>query len=296
MKKICAGLVAPAGIVEKKLLDAGVERLRSLGFEAVYLENITEKDMITAGNRERRVNELRNIFSRPDISIVWCVKGGYGCIQLLEELDEIISQHPDKILLGMSDITALHLLWAKIHGSISLYGPMVATSYFKEGEPALFNSLINVLIDRDYDKNFSEFEFKLLKNQLRVPLLTGKIMGGCLSLINACIGTRAEINLNGNILFFEEVSEPLYRLDRMLMQLRFSGLLANCIGVMVGTLTDCLDPDEEICQMHYLFRDFEIPVVYGLQVGHAKDSLTLPLGLKVEIDLEKKTIKTKVDG
>ncbi len=282
-------LVAPSGPVDKDKFFRGVDRLRQLGFQVKYHEQICECSYITAGSAEKRASELKRFIQIPEAEILWCARGGYGSIDLIDLISKDLFCEK-KIIIGMSDATILHLFWDHFAISPTIYGPMPATSYFIEAEQQLENSLKTLLLEGDIESNFRNMSFKVL-DSFNTEMIEGSIIGGCLALCTSSIGTKIEIDLKDKIFFFEEINEPFYRLDLMINQLYYAGKFQNCKAVIVGSLVDCLEDDEELTDvLNYLFRKIKVPVLYDLPVGHINSSMFLPFGEQIRINLRERKI------
>ena len=285
-------LIAPSGPVDKDKFFQGVDKLRQLGFQVLYHEKICKNSYITAGSAEKRSSELKKFLQLPEAEILWCVRGGYGAIDLIDLIPANLyyKKNEKKILIGMSDATILHLFWDHYDISPTIYGPMPATSYFIEAEEQLEKSLKTLLLEGDIRSNFQNMSFKVLNNN-NTEIIQSSIIGGCLSLCTSSIGTEIEIDLQDKVFFFEEINEPFYRLDLMINQLYYAGKFQKCKAIIVGSLVDCLEDKEELTDvLSYLFRKIKLPILYDLPVGHINNSMFLPFGEQIKINLLEKKI------
>jgi len=223
------------------------------------------------------------ISADPSVDAIFAIRGGYGAAQLLDRIDYAMLRRNPKILLGYSDITVLHAAVLRKARLASWHGPLIS----ELGDPALFDE---------------EFLWKALSGDgegLSWPLAAssihragrgeGPLVGGCLSLLVGLVGTPYEPPLDGAILFWEEVHEEPYRIDRMLGHLRLSGRLKNLRGMVVGRLVDCAAKDAAndmplgaILDTHLAGTDF--PVTLDFPAGHCAGKTTLPLGRPVRLD------------
>ena len=280
-KPLCPGdtiaIAAPAGPIDPAALARGCEVLRSLGYAPVFLDSITDRDRYFAGSVARRLDELQGWFADPKVSAIVCARGGYGCNYLLPHLDfELIRRHP-KILVGLSDVTTL---LTAIHDRtclITFHGPMAAAHFARENGIDLASWRAAVGGEAGWSIPAGE------------PLVRGSaegaIYGGCLSLMVQSLGTPWEIRTSGSILFLEDVNEPAYRIDRMLMHLKLAGKLEGVQAIVLGwELVSGRDPIGTECVVQNVLGDLGIPVALGLSSGHVDPTATLPIGVRARLD------------
>ncbi len=285
------GIVAPAGPVENRdALDMGIATLERLGFRAQFDERIFQSLRYLAGPDEARAEELQRLFEDPGIHAILALRGGFGCSRLIPLLDEKRLRPHCKLFVGFSDLTTLHLLFRRRFGWVTIHGPMAASPALGNISPAEEKNLYSLLTDPDYQPTFS-FE----RLQTWVPgVAEGKLVGGCLSLIAASIGTPYEIRTEGKILFLEDTGEPPYRIDRMLTHLSLAGLLDSVAGVLLGEFLDC-NPDrgnytaEET--LHDRLGQLGVPVLANFPAGHGSENWALPLGLAVRLDADARRLE-----
>jgi muramoyltetrapeptide carboxypeptidase len=277
------GLAAPAGPVDERQLRRGAAELEMLGFAVSVPEGLFERRGFTAGSVERRLAELRRLFTDDTIAAVWCSRGGAGAGRLLWRLDEeVIRAHP-KPVVGYSDITYLHLLLGRL-GIASFHGPMVARE----------------LAEGNYDRGSlwsaltGDGPLYAAGDDDLVPLRSGRgegvLRGGCLSILAAAAGTpwALDTTAEDTILFLEDVDERPYRIDRMLLQLRESGALAGVRGIVFGDMKGCAPRIDEPYRLEDVLLEalegIEVPVALGLSSGHTSSpAVTLPLGARARL-------------
>jgi muramoyltetrapeptide carboxypeptidase len=285
-------LIAPASSFNREGFMAGCDRLRQMGYEPVYAQNIFERDIYFAGAVERRTHEFHEFWRREDIAALICARGGYGSNYLLEKLDYgMIAEHP-KILLGCSDITSLLTAIYDRTGLIGFHGPMVAKD----------------IADGTFDEASWESALQGASNWtvpasgvevLRAGKAAGRLYGGCLSMLVASLGTPFEIQTDDTILFIEDIAEKPYRIDRMLVQLRLAGKLEKVRGFVFGEMLDCAPPRGETYTLQEVIMrvlaPYNVPIVYGLKSGHVTDgNITLPIGVQAELEAEGVTANLKI--
>jgi muramoyltetrapeptide carboxypeptidase len=281
------GIVAPAGAVERAEFATGEARLRDLGFNLVYSEGIFQRDMYFAGSVERRVDELHEMFRAPEVKAIICARGGYGTNHLLRHLDlELISSRP-KILCGYSDVTTLTTVLLQQIGLVGFHGPMLAKDFAK---------LEGVHIESFLSTTSGTQPFSLSADdspQLEAIYsgqAEGQLCGGCLSLLVASLGTPYEIQTKGSILFVEDLGEWPYRIDRMLMHLKYAGKLSGVRGIIFGQMKECAPPagaDYTLQQViTKVLADLQIPIAFGLRSGHVSaGNITLPMGIRARLSV-----------
>ncbi|MFA4885724.1 MAG: LD-carboxypeptidase [Desulfotomaculaceae bacterium] len=283
------GIIAPASPCDNSdSIDRGKKTLEDLGFRIVLAPNALKRDRYLAGTDRERIADLHKMFLDPRIDGILCLRGGYGTIRILSKINYYIIRRCPKILVGYSDITALQLAIWKKSGLVTFSGPMLATDFGLE--PGDFT------INHFYQAVTSYHPLGLVpaapgvKTHVIYPgCASGRLIGGNLSLVTATLGTPYEIDTRGAILFLEEVGEEPYRVDRMLQQLFLAGKLHNAAGVIFGEFVGCEAADmsasftcgEVIAD---IFTRLKIPCFYGLGPGHGAHKVTLPLGVRAQMD------------
>ncbi|HLI03055.1 MAG TPA: LD-carboxypeptidase [Terracidiphilus sp.] len=282
------GIIAPASGFRRDDLEAGCAELRRLGYQPFYLPSIFERQLYFAGPAERRVHELHEMFSRPEVKAILCARGGYGCNYLLPQLDlELVRANP-KIFAGCSDVTTLLTYLCDAAGLVTFHAPMVAGDLARPGgfEQASWRAALSS--GEPYGREFSAEEVEPLAE----GTAEGVLYGGCLSLLCASLGTPYEIRTQGTILFLEDRAERPYRIDRMLMQLKMAGKFDGVRGIIFGEMIDCDEP----ATLGYTARqvamrilgELGVPMAFGLKSGHvSRGSITLPLGVPARLAVGK---------
>jgi muramoyltetrapeptide carboxypeptidase len=263
--------------VDTVKLDAGLAWLSAMGYRIVEAENLRRRNGFLAGTDQERAEGYRQLLSDPAIDAIFFARGGYGSARILDLLDAGQARAHPKIHLGASDLTNLFAYLYRAAGLVTFYGPMVAVEMAQEGldwEAVLAGELPKSHTFADGDV-ISEGEAE------------GVLVGGCLSLAAALAGTPEQIAAQDAIMFWEDTGEKIYRLDRLLTQLKRSGSLAGLRGMVIGSVLPCgEDSVEEIGD--YLRERFErapFPVACNLPAGHLSRPRTLPLGTRVRLDL-----------
>ncbi len=298
------GLIAPGWTITETNLKDSIEHLKLFGFEAVYTNRVLAKYGYLAGTDKERAADINEMFRNPEIDGIICVKGGYGCARMLDLLDyDAIRKNP-KVLMGFSDVTALVNAIYQQTGLISFHGPVGTTihrSYNAEMvrkvvmEPQSSLLIENAANDLERAATNSACE----RYTIVSGSATGELAGGNLSLISSMAGTNYEVDLEGKIVFIEEIGEEPYRIDRMLTQLIESGKLQKAAGIAFGICNDCDKNEKSQAPNSFTLREvveeriksLNIPAAYGLSFGHNINNMTVPVGLKARFNADNQTIE-----
>jgi muramoyltetrapeptide carboxypeptidase len=282
------GVVSPAGPVDAHELEQGLHRLEEEGFLLRLGANILSRDGYLAGRDETRLQDLHGMFVDPEIKAIFCARGGYGSMRLLDRLDYPMIRANPKPLVGYSDITAVLLAVLQRSGLVTFHGPVVRDVAGKDEQN--LKTLIFALTDN------GPLEIKLgADGVVRAGKSRGPLVGGNLSLICHLVGTRYLPSLRDAILFVEDKGEPAYRLDRMLTHLRLSGHLEGLAALLAGDFEGCLEHDALKQLLEDRTTGLNMPVAVGLPVGHGRRNLTLPIGVEAEIDTDSGTLRLLED-
>jgi muramoyltetrapeptide carboxypeptidase len=294
------GVIAPGGHIDDTGIERAIRNIETLGFKAKLSDNLRAKNGNYAGSVGQRISDLHAMFVDPEIKALWAVRGGSGCISLLSSIDYgLIRRHP-KVLLGYSDITALHLALHRHAGLVSFHGPVASSgaSEYSHG------NLLALLCEPEAPYTIP----MALENSRRAETdphyglrtvhggqASGPLMGGNLSLVAALCGTAYAADFRRSILFLEEVNEPPYKMDRMMEQLNLSVGFAKAAAVMIGICDNCgphdKDPSltlDETLDIH--LQPLAIPAVTGFSFGHIRNQFTIPMGIKATLDADRQTL------
>ncbi|MBI3534093.1 MAG: LD-carboxypeptidase [Deltaproteobacteria bacterium] len=279
------GIIAPSSVILKSDLTNGVKKLKSNGFISIKTHpDCFKKHLFFAS--DQRARAFYEFAKDESIQILWCARGGYGAIRLLQQLKDYTKRFgtpPKKLLIGYSDITALHEFVRKQwHWSI-LHAPMPGVKEFVKIKKSGFNELKQIIYGNLKNTWLNEFKLKILQ-QTSKQNITGALAGGNLSVLCSLVGTQFAIQTENKILFLEDINEPLYKIDRMMQQMALSGNLTNIKALVLGSFGEMTSQlaFREIFQS--LGKHFQFPVFYGLPVGHEKNNFPLPLGGQYNID------------
>ncbi len=286
------GILAPASSFNREAFLGGCERLRNMGYEPVYRQDIFDRDLYFAGTVERRAQEFEELWRQDDIAALICVRGGYGSNYLLESLNfEELARTP-KVLLGCSDITSLLTAISDRTGLVTFHGPMVAKDISAAGfDVESWNNALQGAAGWVVRSDGVEV--------LKPGRTRGRLYGGCLSMLVASLGTPYEIQTDGAILFIEDIGEKAFRIDRMLMHLHLAGKLKDVRGFVFGEMLDCAPPPGETYTLQQIITrvlsGYNLPIVFGLKSGHVSGgNITLPLGVEAELIAHETGVELKI--
>ena len=282
-------IIAPASNLKSAYLQRGVAELERLGFHVKYAPDILDKARYTAGSDARRARELHAAFADPEVKAVWAARGGYGAMRLFKLLDdELLRRHP-KIFIGYSDMTALHLRFYQRFGWVTFHGPMAAKDLAGGVEHYDQRTLLGALTQARPLGEIQSAQTEWLHSGAPV---SGRLLGGCLSLLAALQGTPDELDTRGAILFLEDTGVKPYALDRMIQQLKLAGKFDEVRGIVFGEMLDCVQHPEQGYTIQEvlteLTAELQVPVLFGLPSGHSpRGNLTLPLGVQATLDAKR---------
>jgi muramoyltetrapeptide carboxypeptidase len=294
------GLIGPANATFKSMdLEIATETVRALGFTVRHGRHLLDRYGYLSGRDRDRAADINAFFADRGVHGIFAIRGGWGSARLLPHLDyDAIRQNP-KVLLGFSDITALLLAIHARTGLVTFHGP----TGLSEWTAFDVESMKRVLMAGEAVtfQNVREVEDTLVPMENRIRTIVagtarGRLAGGNLTVLTALMGTPFLPDWQGRILFFEDVREQIYRVDRMLTQLALGGMLGRLAGVVVGHCTDCLPGEgygsltlEEVLDDH--IEPLKVPAFEGAMIGHIDRQFTLPIGVNAEIDAGAGTIR-----
>ncbi|WP_020502021.1 S66 peptidase family protein [Sciscionella marina] len=275
------GLVAPSGPLPPGQLAEGVAHLRSWGLEVVLGAHLNTRHAelgYLAGTDAERARDLHELWTRPDIRAVCCARGGYGGQRMATALDlTALRAAGNRLLIGSSDATLLHEHLAARFGFASLFAPMPVTDAFRT-EPEVREHLRRALF---------EPAPVVLHGAPIGPVrpVRGSTVGGTASLLVSTVGTPLQVRPRpGSIALLEDVTESPYRLDRILTQLVQSGWFDSVAGIGIGSLHNCGEPAAVRAAVCSVLEPLGLPMLWGLEFGHAPGQHTVPLGTPTVLD------------
>jgi muramoyltetrapeptide carboxypeptidase len=289
------GVVAPASPVGREALERGLQAVREQGFRVVLGEHVFDRYGHLAGRDEDRAADLHAMFSRDDVDAVLCARGGSGSIRLLRHLDwELIARRP-KPFLGYSDVTILELAFLKRCRMPSFFAPMVVSDFARNPSPGCLELLWRMVCEPApagelLDPRSREAE------TLVGGIAEGACVGGTLSLVAPTLGTPFEVETEGTVFFFEDVHESPARIERYLMQMLLAGKLDGVRGFLIGNVPFEATAEEQArflsARQVYmdLLEPLGKPMVHAWPHGHDPSPVTLPVGIRVRLDADRKSV------
>lgn len=295
------GLIEPAGFtVDRFDLAVILDTVRAMGLVPKPAPHVMKRYGYLAGTDKERAADVNAMFADPAVRAIFAVRGGWGSARTLPYLDFATIQANPKLLVGFSDVTALHLALAAKTGCPSIHGPTLSSSW----GALSWDSFKRLAFDGETPTYSMPAggEDRLIQRRSRVRTFgggkaTGRLIGGNLAVFAAMVGTPYMPDMTGAILFLEEVDEAEYRIDRMMTQLALSGILGKVAGVVFGQCTNCGTDDSpgigfslsEILDNH--LEPLGVPAFQGAPFGHVANQVSLPVGIRAEIDADAGTIR-----
>jgi muramoyltetrapeptide carboxypeptidase len=276
------GIIAPAGqLSDINRFHKGIAVLREMGFNVAFPRDLWPGHEYLADSDENRAAEFNRLLGDPEVAALIALRGGYGCLRMLDKIDlALVATHP-KMIIGFSDITVLQNYLYEKAGLISLHGPVVIS--LGDAAPPTLERFFLCLTGR-WDEPVVVKKIEILRDG---PTLTAPLVGGNLASLTSLLGTPYDFSWDDKIVFLEDINEPAYRVDRMLTQLSLADKLDKLAGLIVGDFSG-LYPGNSAQQMSYLetlwkrilelCRKSDFPIWGNFPSGHSQYNLTLPLG------------------
>jgi muramoyltetrapeptide carboxypeptidase len=275
------GVAAISGPIDRDRLAAGIAALEKKGYRIVRAPNLEARRRFLAGTDAERADGYRELLRRDDVDAIFFARGGYGAARVLPLLDADEARRRPRLHLGGSDLTALFAYLARRAGLVTFYGPMVATGIANE-EGLDWEDVLRGAVP--------ETHCVAERDVLAGGTGEGPLVGGCLSILASLCGTPDAVSGRGAVLFWEDVNEETYRLDRMLTQLEGSGTFDGLQAMVIGSISPGPRGGESPATVDEWLKDYfagaPFPVVRGLPAGHIARPRTLPLGLPVRVDAD----------
>jgi muramoyltetrapeptide carboxypeptidase len=292
------GIVSPASTPQRERVDSGLTAVHALGYRTKLLPHAYGGGpLYYAGTREERANDLLAAFIDPEIDGVLCTRGGYGSAELLPELDAELIRANAKPFLGYSDHTSLQQWMRRECGMVTFYAPMLAADFARSdvacGDDGLLAGVDlpswRAALEGSADWSVGEADgLRVLQPGLGDGTADGPLLGGCLSIFAEALGTPYAPRPEPCVLFLEDIGTKPYQWDRMLLHLRYAGMLEHATGIVFGNMDQCVPPEQQPFledALRHALADFHGPVAIGLRSGHVDGpNITLPLGVRVTLD------------
>lgn len=283
-------IISPSGKIDKGFLAGAKRCLESWGLKVVMAAHAGSSSGRFAGTVKQRTSDIQKALDNEKIKAVFCSRGGYGAIHLIDKIDfTAFKEHP-KWLLGYSDITLLHELF-QYNGYVSIHSLMARHLSVEPEDDPCKQTLKNLLFGELPQYHFEGHKLN------KKGSANGVLRGGNLSVIHGLRGTRYDIPAEGTILFLEDIGERPYHIDRMMNNLKLGGILENISGLIVGQFTE-YEEDASLGKEVYemisdIVKEYEYPVCFNFPVGHVRENYPMICGSNVELNVTKKVTELK---
>ena len=279
------GLISTARKISRDELQEAIECIKSWGLDVVLGKHLFNSHHQFSGKDDERTKDLQSMLNNQEVKAILCVRGGYGTVRIIDNIDFTTFQEKPKWLAGFSDITVLHshihkLNIATLHSTMPISFSSNTSESIKSLKDALLGKLLSIETVHHPLNRFGEAK--------------GQIVGGNLSILYSLTGSTSDLNTDGKILFIEDLDEYLYHIDRMMMNLKRSGKLSHLKGLIVGGMTKMNDnaipfgKDAESI-IKDMVSEYNYPVCFGFPAGHIKDNRALKMGVRAELKVDKQS-------
>ena len=271
------GIVAPSSPFNHQAFQSGIAVLEKKGFHVTVPDDLFAKKGYLAGSDKQRALQLNNSFANPELKAILCARGGFGALRILSFLNyHLIGRNP-KIFIGFSDITALLAVLYYKCNLVTFHGPVVTSlgNAPSETQNAFFKALL------------SKSALQIKSPQpicLNPGIVAAPLAGGNLTTLCHLAGTAFAPDFSDHILLLEDRGEATYRIDRMLSHMKLAGCFENLAGLVLGSFEECGPTDSVYKIVKNIFKTENIPIAAGFEIGHGTQNMTVPLGLRVELD------------
>jgi muramoyltetrapeptide carboxypeptidase len=277
------GIVAPAGPFDLKKFMKGKAVLESMGFRTFFDEEIFQQHGFFAGTDVQRANQVNRLFADPAFQAVVCARGGYGSMRILPFLDFKIIQNNPKIFVGFSDISVLLFVLHARCSLVTFHGPVVTT--LANTAEQTIEAMLKVMTSNKH------LELKSKKGMVIKPgVASGVVVGGNLTTLCHLVGTPYTPHFGETILFLEDRGEAPYRIDRMLIQMKLAGCFEGLKGLFLGSFEACGKRDDIFRIFQEVFKEFNIPILSGFEIGHSRINITIPMGLRATLNTNRRVL------
>lgn len=285
-------IVCPSGYMPAEKAETCIKVLQDWGYRVTAGKTLGNQYHYFSGTDAERLADMQAMLDNPEVKAILCGRGGYGMSRIIDELDFTRFRKKPKWLIGFSDITVLHAHVYQQYKIATLHAPMAAA--FNDGEfeneyvQSLRKALKGIVSKYTFDAHVLN----------RTGTATGELIGGNLSLVAHLVGSRSSFTTKGRILFLEDVGEYIYNIDRMMIQLKRSGMLQSLAGLVIGGFTDMKDTTipfgkDVYSLIHEHLAEYKYPVCFDFPVSHDKNNYALKVGVKHVLEVKKNTVVLK---
>lgn len=284
------GITCPAGFMASEKAQTCIDTLHEWGYNVMVGKTLgSNSTNYFSGTDEERTDELQAMLDDDSINAILCGRGGYGLGRIIEQLDFTLFKKKPKWIIGFSDITVLHEHIYSNYKIATLHAPMAAAFNDGGAENEFIESLKNAIEGKK-----AKYECAVHEYNKRGEAV-GELVGGNLTLVSHLIGTSSDIKTKGRILFLEDTGELLYKIDRMLYQLKRSGKLQKLAGLIVGGFSDMTDTERPFGKTAYeivqdIVAAYDYPVCYNFPVSHNKENYALKVGVGYKLKVGKNKV------
>jgi len=269
-------IIAPGSPFDEIKFSKGISVLEEMGFRTSFSKELYQTNGYLAGTDLHRADMLNAAFSDDSVKAVWCARGGYGALRILQYIDfDMISTHP-KMFIGFSDASAiLNSLYFRC-GLVTFHGPMIES--LGCADEATRKGLAHIISDRILTI-FPEKKILIHSGKAK-----GIVSGGNLTTICHLLGTQFQPTFSDHIILFEDTGEAPYRIDRMLSQMKMAHCFEGIAGIILGSFEKCGETDLIYDVFNDVFNDMDIPILAGFNIGHGYPNITIPIGIEAHLD------------
>ncbi len=277
------GIVATSStLLDTDKIDKGVKYLESLGYKVVLAPNLKDNVKFFSGSIKTRADELMRFFADPSIDMIMSLRGGFGAIQILDSIDFDVIKNNPKIFVGFSDLTSLLQALYQKANLVGFYGPMLSSNFGDDDHNVQTDEWLFPLLSGE--KTVLCEDFNILANFSEVE---GTVLGGNLITFMTLMGTKYQPDFTDSILFFEDIDEKSYAIDRALTQLSLNENIHKVKAFVFGDFNNCPTRNEHEADLLEIIESrlapLNIPIITGVPSGHCSPMMTLPIGGKIKI-------------
>lgn len=284
------GVVALCSPLTMDKLPDQLKVLEELGLKYKLGKTIGLTGKYLSGTDEERANDLHEMIDDPEIKAIFCLRGGYGAARIADKIDYQLLMENPKIFWGFSDVTYFHNAFHEYSNIVTFHGPMLSSVTKKslsDLSKRMFQQLFRPL-EIQYDENISPLH-TIVPGSVR-----GEFVGGNMHRLVSTLGTKYEMDTTNKIILFEEIGEPLQKIDGMLNQLRLARKLEAAAGFAIGSFTE-LEIGAKLEDVYAIFEEYlkplNKPTLAGFKIGHCEPNIAVPLGVEAILDANYKTLR-----